>query len=336
MTKTFSELGKIEAIRLLLEKSGLNSGNSFIGIDGGIVHSVSRLFIEGTDFDLTYFPLQHLGYKCVVAVAGELYAEMAHTQTLSVKLGVSAKLDFPQIELLWEGMTTAAKEHGFSNIDLDLIPSRNGLIISIYGCGVCKKETINKRSEAKSKDLICLSGSIGAAYLGQQILEKGKRGIAANNGNFEQSSLEQYKMIIGDYLKPELNANIVTQLEEDGLYPSYGYFVYNGLADAVKRLVRDSGLGAKIYANMIPFEGNSFQAGKELDIDPVSAAMNGGNDCRLLFTIPILQAEKFRRDFQTYDVIGHLAQSDVGAALVTPEGVELKITAPGWKENTEE
>ena len=137
-------------------------------------------------------------------------------------------------------------------------------------------------------------------------------------------------MMIGSYLKPELSPSLVSRFEETGIYPSNGYVVSHGLSDALKRLVRDTALGAKVYADKIPFEGNSFSFGKELDIDPVSAAMNGGDDFRLLFTIPILEAEKFRREFQTFDIIGHLAQSDVGAVLVAPGGAELPVRAQGW------
>ena len=137
-------------------------------------------------------------------------------------------------------------------------------------------------------------------------------------------------MIVGDYLKPELNSSVVTHLEDAGIFPGYGALVSRGLADAVLELCRKSGLGAKIYADKIPFEGGSFQLSRELDIDPVSAAMNGGEDCRLMYVVPILSLERFRRDFQSFDIIGHLAQAEAGACLVTPEGVELPLTAQGW------
>ena len=137
-------------------------------------------------------------------------------------------------------------------------------------------------------------------------------------------------MFVGAYLKPEMSASIVDHLEEAEVYPSFGYVVSMGLSDAVLKLTRDSGLGAKIYADKIPFEGNSFTLGSELDIDPISAAMNGGDDYKLLFTIPILKLDKFRADFQTFDIIGHMAQSEVGAVLLTPEGVELPLKAQGW------
>ena len=145
-------------------------------------------------------------------------------------------------------------------------------------------------------------------------------------------SLEADRMLVQAYLKPELNPSVVSQLEEAEIYPSHGYFLTRGLADAVKRLSQDSGLGVKIYASMIPFEGNTFQRGKEMDIDPISAAMNGGDDYQLLFTIPILSLEKFRKDFQTFDIIGHLALPEAGTVLVTPDGLEMPVTAQGWPE----
>ena len=120
-------------------------------------------------------------------------------------------------------------------------------------------------------------------------------------------------------------------MEDTGLIPSFGYLVSRGLSDAVKRLVRDSGFGAKIYVDKLPFAGKTFDTAKELGIDPLTAALNGGEDYRLLFTIPITQSEKFRHDFQTFDIIGHLAKPEVGAVIVTPDGVELPLKAQGWK-----
>ena len=164
--------------------------------------------------------------------------------------------------------------------------------------------------------------------MGLRVLQREKKFFESGG----EVSLESSKMLVQAYLKPELDAGIVSQLEEAEIYPSHGYFLTRGLADAVKRLSQDSGLGAKIYAAMIPFEGNTFQLGKEMDIDPISAAMNGGDDFQLLFTIPILSLEKFRRDFQTFDIIGHLALPEAGTVLVTPEGAELPLKAQGWPE----
>ena len=331
MAEGFSDIGKVEAIDQLYRLSAYHPvpGLTYSADKGGKVHTAARMYLEGIDFNLVYFPLKHLGYKCVVGVTGELYASLAHPKLLNVILGISAKLDFDQVKELWAGVTVAAKEHGFEAVNLDLQPSNNGLYISLSATGETSLLTDKRRMAAKSKDLVCVSGSLGAAYLGLQVLERGRKDFE-KTGN--QPDMAPWRMLVGDYLRPELDAAVVAKLEDAEIYPSYGYFVTRGLSDALKRLTRDSGLGVKVYADRIPFEGNSFQLGKELDIDPVSAAMNGGDDMRLLFTVPILQLEKFRRDFQTFDIIGHLAQPQVGAVLVTPEGVEFPVKAQGWKE----
>ena len=147
--------------------------------------------------------------------------------------------------------------------------------------------------------------------------------------------MSAYRMIVGDYLRPELDAGIVKKLEDAEIYPSCAQFITGGLADSLKRIARQTGLGAKVYADKIPFEGNSFSLGKELDIDPVSAAMNGGDDCKLLFVVPIRKMEMFRRDFQTFDIIGHLALPEAGVSLVTPDGLEMPVRAQGWPESGE-
>ena len=332
MAESFSEIGRIEAIDQLYRLSAYNpvSGLSYRSEKGGKVITATRMLLEGIDFNLVYFPLKHLGYKGVVGVTGELYAALAHPKLLNVTLGVSAKLDYPQVKDLWMGITVAAKEHGYEAVNLELQPSNNGLYISLSATGETSLLTDKRRMGAKSKDLICVSGSLGAAYLGLQLLERGAREFTEKG---TQPDMAKYKMLVGDYLRPELDSAVVSKLEDAEIYPPYGYFVTRGLSDALKRLTRDCGLGAKVYADKIPFEGNSFQLGKELDIDPVSAAMNGGDDNRLLFVVPILYLEKFRRDFQTFDIIGHLAQPDAGTVLVTPEGVEFPVKAQGWSED---
>jgi len=329
----FSDIGKVEAIARMFEGTGYSPAGapvSELSGRGGALASAGRLLLEGTDFDLVYFPLKHLGYKCVVAVAGELLARLAHPLRLDVRLGVSAKLDFAQVREIFGGIAAAAREAGFAALTLDLVPSKNGLAVSVSAVGEIALLTEKRMPKPKTKDLICVSGSLGAAYMGLQLLERGKKDFAQ-----AEKDIAQYKMLVAAYLKPEMDWNVVKAMEGEELYPSAGYLVTHGLADAVKRLCRDTGLGAKVYADKIPFEGNTFALGKEMDIDPVSAAMNGGEDYKLLFTVPILELERFRRDFQTFDIIGHLAQPEAGAALVTPEGVELPLRAQGWPREDE-
>lgn len=321
--KTFADLGRVEAIRQLFEGTGYEPFGEPLSIEAeGICSftSVNRMFLEGVDFDLVYFPLKHLGYKCVVGATGELYAVRAEARSLSVVLGVSAKLDFKQIAELWSGIVVAAKEFGYKSLSLDLQPSKNGLSICIAAAG---SKSSAGQPKAQSMDLLCVSGRLGAAYLGQQVLEH------------KPDELEKYKMMLAAYLKPELEPALLQQLADAKTTPSYGCFVTRGLSDAVLRLRRDTGLGVKVYADKIPFEGNSFSLSKELNIDPISAAMNGGDDYVVLYVIPSAQFDTFAREFKTFEVIGHLAKPEVGAVLVSPDGLEHPVSAPGWPSEEE-
>ena len=323
----FERMGRVDAIRQLFEGSGFEPFKecAFTPAAGECVVSASRMLLEGIDFSLVYFPTKHLGYKAVALATGELYGSLASPRTLSVKLGISAKLGFSSIKELWDGAVAAAKEFGYSGVDLDLQPSHNGLSISVSAIGV---KSIMEAPAPASKDLLCVSGALGAAYLGLQVLERGKDRFDRGEENREE--LEKYRMLVGSYLRPELPVGLPAALAQDGIKPSAACFVDRGLADALLRIVRSTGLGAKVYADHIPFEGGSFELGKTLDIDPVSAAMNGGDDCRVLLAVPMSSYESFRHNFQTFDIIGHLAQSDVGAVLVSPDGLEHKVSAPGW------
>ena len=331
--ETFADLGRVEAISRLYEGTPYKPFRSgwFETSGKAYVTTHARTYIEGIDFDLTYFPLKHLGYKCVVGTTGELYAEFSHPQTMEIRLGVSSKLDFRHIKEVWEGIVAAAKEHGYKQVGLDLTPSPNGLFVSVSVTGETSLLMGKRRPAAKSMDLICVSDNLGAAFMGFQVLEREKRNFEKSGDAKAQPKLEDYKHLVGAYLKPQINPQIIKAMEDAEIMPSFGYLVTRGLADTVRRLVRDSGMGAKIYVDKLPFAGKTFELGKEMNIDPISAALNGGEDYRLLFTIPIGKHDKFRHDFQTFDIIGHLAKPEVGAAVVTPDGVELPIKAQGWK-----
>lgn len=324
---------------------------------GSVIGSAAVLLSEGTDFDLVYNPLKHLGYKSVLAVLGELYVKMAVPYGLSVRIGVSSKLDFPQISELWSGMVVAMKEHGITAVSLDLLPSLNGLVISLSALGSVPA-SLKEPQAPHTMDLICVSDNLGSAYMGLHVLEREKAAFNASaavlHGRSErpgshqgaqsdqhtglpsgsqsglQPDLKKYEYLLGAYLRPEIRGDIVRAFEEAGFVPSCGYFVRNGLADAVKRLSRDTGLGAKIYVERIPIADKVFDMADEIGMDPLAAALNGGDDFRYLFVIPIGLHDVFRRDFQTFDVIGHLAKPEAGSVIVTPEGAELPLKAQGW------
>ena len=212
--KNFSDIGKIEAIKLLFEESPFKQadGTSYLcGEKGGVIRTASKLWLEGIDFDLTYFPLKHLGYKSVVGTVGEIYASLARPQSISVRLGISAKLDLPQVSELWNGICTAAEEHHIKRADLDLVPSRNGLAISIVISGITSPEVAENRKSASSKDLICISGNVGASFLGMSLLEHEKKKFEKAGELTGQPDLEKYKMLVASYLKPEIDPDIVSQ-----------------------------------------------------------------------------------------------------------------------------
>lgn len=318
---TFKELGTEGAIAKLYETSGFERClNPYFSCEGGTAVTASRMLLEGIDFDLTYFPFKHLGWKAVVAVTGELYSCMAQPKVMKVVIGVSSKLDYAEISQIWEGFCGAAHEYGYQSLALELEPSLTGLSMSVTATGLDTLEA-SQRPEAKSMDLICLSNNAGAAFLGEQIL----RNAASLDEKARGKKLEKYKQLVGAYLKPELSSGTLSALQDSGIVPSYAYFCTKGLQAALRSLCQASGLGAKVYVDKLPFAGGSIDAAKELGVDPLQAALKGGDDNCLLFTIPIGEHEKFRHDFQSWDVIGHLAKTEVGTVVVSPDGLEHTI-----------
>lgn len=317
--ESFKELGTAGAIRKMYEGSGFKPcTHPYFESCGGYCTTVSCLMLEGIDFDLTFFPFNHLGYKAVVKVVGELFSVMASPRVLKVTLGVSAKLDYPEVSQIWEGIAAAAGKYGFRDVALELVPSLTGLSISVSATGEDSKEMALARPIAKSMDLICISNNAGAAFLGEQILERSKD----MDEKKRDARLENYRQLVGAYLHPELSENTLKAFADSEIVPSFGYFCTGGLKNTIQTLCAHSGLGAKIYVDKLPFAGGSIDAAKELGIDPLQAALKGGDDCCLLYTIPIGSHERFRHDFQSWDVIGHLARPEVGAVLVSPDGLE--------------
>ena len=312
-------IGKQTALERLFEDSGYKNENTSA--------SAHKILLEGCDFDLVYTPLKHLGYKAVLCILGELYAALRQPDSLSVILGLSKRFSYEDVAALWEGVLAACREHGVKHLSLDLVPSVNGLCISLAAGGSQKQEVLDKIPEARNRDLICLSGHVGAAYMGLHVLEREK---VAFTGTGAQPDLSQYKAVLASYLSPEIKPDMLARFLEADVLPSRGYFLTHGLGEAVIRLTRDTGLGAKVYLERIPISSQTFAMAEEIDMDVVTAAMNGGDDYKFLFVIPISQHETFRKEFHDFEVIGHLAQPDVGPVLVTPEGAEIPIHAQGY------
>ena len=333
MATQFSEIGKSKALEKLFTDSGYSNENGFILKNEGASSAiVQKLFLENVDFDLTYNPMRHLGYKLALNLIGELYAKLARPVSLQTIIGISNRFSFEDIQEIWEGILAASKKHNVSHLSLDLNPSAAGLAIAMSATGNIGQAANEGRPEPASGDLILLSGNVGAAYMGLNVLEREKAAFNKVAPGLEapQPDLSKYEYIVGQYLSPELNPGIIDRFDEAGKYPSTGYFVTRGLGDAVKQISAATRLGVKIYVDKVPIASKTFEMAEELNIDPITSAINGGDDYRLVYVVSIKDYELFRKDFQDYDIIGHLAQKDVGCVLVTPEGTEIEIKAQGY------
>lgn len=328
MRTELSSIGKENAINKLFEGTTFTPAKVITLSEKGECCSSHKILLEGVDFDLVYTPLKHLGYKAALCAMGELYAKFHRPVSLSVNLGLSSRFCFEDIQEFWKGIIAAAEEHSVKHLALDLNPSVNGLCISVASCGVQKRGILEKIPSSKNMDLICLTDNVGAAYMGLHVLEREK--VAFNKNGKQQPDLSKYKYILESYLSPQIHADMLDRFCEADIYPSKGYFVTRGLGEAIIRLTNDTKQGAKVYIEKLPISSQTFAMAEELNMDAITAALNGGDDYKFIFTIPIEKHETLRHEFQDWDVIGHLAKPEVGASLVTPEGVEIEIKAQGY------
>ncbi|MBR5856608.1 MAG: hypothetical protein IKY70_04985 [Bacteroidales bacterium] len=329
-----AKIGKRELLRRLFDGTGYTNKQLSMAIAGEENASCSRLMLEGVDFDLVYTPLKHLGYKSALYAMGELYAKCFQPKSLSYNIAISARFTAEDIVELWTGIVAAAKEHKIENLSLELKSSITGLTIGITAQGCQSSEVINSMPKPEGNALICITGNIGAAYMGLHVLEREKvvfnKITATDVSAYKQPDLSRYKYILSQYLSPEINPKIVSQFKESGIYPAAGYFITNGLAAAVKELSLEYGVGVKIYLDKIPIASQTLEMAKEINMDAVTAALNGGDDYKFLFVIPLEEHEKFHKEFPNVDIIGHLCKPQAGTLLVTPEGAEIPIQAQGF------
>ena len=330
MRTELSSIGKVNAINKLFEGTKYTNEPSVAFTKRASKCHAHSVLLEGVDYDLVYTPLKHLGYKAVLSVIGEIYAKLHSPYSLSVKLGLSSRFCFEDIQELWKGILAASEEHGVEHLALDLIPSVNGLCISLSAVGLQKEKLIASLPQSKNMDLICLTGDVGAAYMGLHVLEREKAAFIKSKEKEMKPQMGKYKYILESYLSPQIKPEILKRFFEEKIYPAKGYFVTKGLGSAILQLTQETGFGAKVYLERLPISSRTFAMAEEINMDAITAAMNGGDDYKFIFTIPIEKHEEILRDFQDYDIIGHLAQPEVGAALVTPEGAEIPIHAQGF------
>lgn len=323
LTKDFSPANKTT-----LRGVGDDAAVVAAGRDDGIVISTDSL-LEGIDFDLTYFPLKHLGYKAVTVGVSDILAMNARPEQIILSLGVSSKIPVEALEDLYEGMAFACKELGVDLVGGDTSASMTGLVINITAIGRAKRKAISYRSGAQFNDLICITGNLGAAYMGLQLLEREKR-VLSNVENPEPQ-FKGYEYLLQSYLKPRARKDIIDLLAEEKIVPTSMIDLSDGLASEVLQICKASKCGARIYLDRIPIAKQTTQLAEEMHIDPVVAALNGGEDYELMFTVPLAMQEQVMR-LGVVDVVGHITRESTGAYLVTPDGSDIKLRAQGFKE----
>ncbi|MEG1612400.1 MAG: thiamine-phosphate kinase [Alistipes sp.] len=294
--------------------------------------SADTLF-EGVDFDLTYFPLKHLGYKVVTAGVSDILAMNATPEQIVISLGVSSKLSVEALDDLYEGIAVACHESGVDLVGGDTKGSMTGLVIGITAIGHAQREQVVYRSGAQLNDLICITGNLGAAYMGLRLLEREKRvleGVGKPEPHFAG-----YEYLLEKYLKPRPRTDIIASLAEEKILPTSMIDLSDGLASDLMQLCRSSKCGARIYLDRIPIAKQTSALAEELHTDPVVAALNGGQDYELLFTVPLSMQEQVMR-MGGIDVIGHITAQATGACLVTPDGSDVPLRAQGFPEKQPE
>ncbi len=334
-----AELGEFGLIDCLTRNAAADNESTLKGVgddaaviaaggDDAIVVSTDAL-LEGVDFDLTYFPLKHLGYKAVTVGASDILAMNALPEQIMISLGVSSKMSVEALKDLYEGIEFACKELGIDLAGGDTRASMTGLTIGITTIGRARRKAISYRGGAQFNDLICITGNLGAAYMGLQLLEREKRVLADVENPEPQFAGHEY--LLQRYLKPRARKDIIEALAEEKIVPTSMIDISDGLASEVLQICKASKCGARIYLDRIPIAKQTTALAEEMHADPVVAALNGGEDYELMFTVPLAMQEQVMR-LGLVDVVGHITRESTGAYLVTPDGSDIKLRAQGFKE----
>ena len=289
------------------------------------------LLMEGVHFDLTYFPLKHLGYKAVVANISDIYAMNGTPKQITVSIALSRKFCIEDVEELYSGIRLACEQYGVDIVGGDTSSSLTGLAISITAIGTAPKGTVVKRNGAKETDLICVTGNLGAAYMGLQLLEREK---IATAGKDIQPDFQGKEYILERQLKPEARREVIEKLREEGVKPTSMIDVSDGLSSELMHICHQSGAGCRIYEERIPIDYQTAIMAEELNLNVITCALNGGEDFELLFTVPIADHEKVAA-MKDVRVIGHIVSESMGLALITRDGVEMELKAQGWTPKAE-
>ena len=293
--------------------------------DGKYKLLTTDMLLEGINFDLVYFPLKHLGYKAVVVGCSDILAMNGTPEQLTVSLGISSRFGVEQIEELYEGIRAACEDLDVDLAGGDTTASVNGLVISISVLGSVDADKVVYRSGAQPNDLICITGDLGAAYMGLHLLEREKRAFDGHPA--PQPDFKGREYLLRRQLKPSARMDVIESLAAAGLVPTSMIDLSDGLASDLLQICRSSECGARIYLDRLPIARETHEMAAELHADPVVAALNGGDDHELLFTVPLAMQEKIAA-VGGIDIIGHITAAGTGAFLVTPDGSDIPITTP--------
>lgn len=333
-----STIGEFGLIKLINSKFELKNPETLKGIgdDAAIIDTAGKelvvstdLLLEGVHFDLSYTPLKHLGYKAVAVNVSDIAAMNAIPKQITVSLGLSNRFSVEAIEELYEGIKIACDEYKVDLVGGDTSASRSGLVISITALGTAEKENIVLRNTAKANDIICVSGDLGAAFIGLQTLEREKQVFLANPDM--QPQLDKDKdYVIERQLKPNARMDVIYELRDLGIVPTSMIDVSDGLASELLHLCKNSGTGAVIFEDKIPIDDQTYLVSTELTFSPMTAALNGGEDYELLFTVKQEDFETIK-NMSDISFLGYMTNDVDGVKLMMKSGTLINVTSPGFE-----
>ncbi len=304
-------------------------GDDTAVIDAGANYMLvtKDLLLEGVHFDLSYYPLLHLGYKAIAVNLSDIYAMNGTPRQVIVGLGLSSKFPLEAIEELYKGMYAACEKYNVDLVGGDTTSSLRGLFISVTAIGTVDKDKVVYRGPAFENDLLCVSGDLGAAYAGLLILEREKTVFKANPDM--QPDLEGHDYILERQLKPEARQDVIRILDDLKIKPTAMIDISDGLASEIKHICKHSDLGCTVYEDKIPIDQHTYDTARSFNMDPSMYALNGGEDYELLFTINVEHFEKIK-NIPEISIIGHITNKKDGINLITKSGPVVEIKAQGW------
>lgn len=330
-------LGEFGLIKHLTEHVELYNESTLKGIgdDAAVIKCQNEkqalvstdMLVEGIHFDLTYVPLKHLGYKAITVNLSDICAMNGVPKQVTVSIAASSRFSVEALEELYSGILYACKRYNVDLIGGDTTSSTSGLVLSITAIGEAEKEKITYRNGAKEKDLLCVTGDLGGAYMGLQILEREKF-VFKDNPNI-QPDLEGNDYILERQLKPEARLDVIELLQKLNIQPTSMIDVSDGLASEIIHLCEQSEVGCELYEDKIPIDPQTFDRAREFSLDPTVCALSGGEDYELLFTIPMSDYDKVKGQMDI-TVIGHMTPKSAGINLIAKAGTSHPITAQGW------